>query len=428
MECLSTSAFEIRLNGFKHRDKSEVMVKRFVTACLLVLAAPISVVAQDGSGVAAGESRHETEERLTQLKAQIEEDQRRLTETAEAERATMETLQNYDRQIALREELIRNYRRRVRQINYESDTLRTTLTTLEADLNRLKRQYQTRAEHAYKYGRMHDMALILSAQSINQMLIRVRYLHRFAEKRRTRLSHIVDAGAEVRERRTKLEEMLARNEQLLLEAEREQRNLERLTQSRRRVVTELRQQRSTIEESLEQSQTAARELENRIRELAATASTRRRIAAAADPAAAAEFSALTGSFQQNRGRLPWPTPGVVREPFGDITNPIHGTKTPNPGILIDTPASAEVRTIFDGQIIDVSILPEYGTYVVIEHGEFKTVYSNFSMTYSAEGDRVKAGDVIGRAGTDAEPRGNAVFFGLFKGGAPIDPVPWLRPR
>ena len=402
-------------------------MKRILLTCLLVLAVCRMAGAQ-GVAETANETRAATEDRLSQLKAQIEEDQRRLTATTEAERGTMEMLQDLDRQIALREELILNYRKRVRQISYESDSLRSTLNQLEEDLNRLKQQYQTRAEHAYKYGRMHDLALILSARSINQMLIRVRYLHRFASKRRARLSAILDAGEEVRTRRVKLDEMLDRNEQLLREAEQEQRNLERLTRSRRQLIAELRQQRSTIEQSLEQSQAAARELENRIRELTRAASTRRRIAEAANPRAAAEFIEMTGSFQQNRGKLPWPTSGVVREPFGDITNPVYGTKTPNPGILIDTPASAEVRSIFDGQVIDVSILPEYGTYVVIEHGEYKSVYSNFSLTYIAEGDRVKAGQIIGRAGTDAEPKGKAVFFALFKDGAPIDPVPWLQGR
>jgi len=397
-------------------------VIRLVLICLFLAGLAPTTWAQQTS------DRATTEARLSELKQQIEEDQRRLTETTEAERATMETLQNLDRQIALREELIRNYQRRVIQITYESDTLRNSLTDLESELGRQKKQYRTRAEHAYKYGRMHDLALILSAKSINQMLVRVRYLHRFAEKRRTKLSDILSAGDELRARRTELEEVLARNEHLLSEAEKEQRNLAQLQRNRRGVVTELRQQRTTIERSIEQSQAAASELENRIRELTAAASTRRRVAEAADPRAAAEFTAMTGSFLQNRGRLPWPTSGVVSEPFGDVINPVYGTKTPNPGVIIETPPSAEVRSIFDGQVIDVSILPEYGTYVVVEHGEYKTVYSNFSMTYIAEGDRVKAGQIIGRAGTDAEPKGTAVFFALFKEGAPIDPVPWLSPR
>src|SRR5690606_11706049 len=120
--------------------------------------------------------------------------------------------------------------------------------------------------------------------------------------------------------------------------------------------------------------------------------------------------------------------GVVREPFGDRIDPVYGTRTPNPGMLIDTPASAEVHAVFDGQVVEVSVLPDFGTYVAIEHGDYQSIYSNFSVTYVREGERVRAGQVIGRAGTDAEPRGRALFFGLFTDKRFIDPQPWLRGR
>lgn len=385
---------------------------------LLLLAAP----------AAAQDDRAATEQRLRELQDQIEQDQRRLSQTTEAEKATLETLENLNRQIALRTELVHNYRRRMRQISGESDSLRTSLAALRQDLDRLKGQYQRRAVHAYKYGRMHDLALILAARSINQMLIRVSYLRRFSEQRSERLDEIMAAGQALRERRAALDSTLQRNRQLLAEAEHEQRNLARLQQDRQQVIAGLRAQRTSLEASLNRRRAAARELQNRIRELAAAATTRRREREATDPNAAAAFVELTGSFEQNRGRLPWPVDGVVREPYGDVVNPVYGTTTPNPGLLIDTPASAEVRAVFDGVVVEVSILPDYGTYISIEHGDYQSVYSNFSMTYVAEGDRVRAGQVIGRAGTDAEPKGRALFFALFKKGVDFDPRPWLRNR
>ena len=116
------------------------------------------------------------------------------------------------------------------------------------------------------------------------------------------------------------------------------------------------------------------------------------------------------------------------EPFGDRVDPVYGTKTPNPGILLDTQSAADVRAVFDGQVVEVSVLPDFGTYVAIEHGDYQTIYSNFSATFVSEGQRVRAGQVIGRAGTDAEPRGRAVFFGLFTSKRFIDPEPWLQGR
>lgn len=385
------------------------------------------LVASGQENDAADRERQATRQRLAELKAQIAEDQQHLSETTQAEQASLKTLEQLDRQIALRKELVRNYGRRMQQISGEMGALRTTLSSLGNELETLKNQYRSRATHAYKHGRMHDLALIASSKSINQMLVRVRYLHRFAQQRRGRLAEIHATQKETEERNEELKDILDDNERLLDEERSEQQNLERLHQSRTRVISDLRATRSTIEQSLETKRAAARDLENRIRELIA-ATDRDRLRAREDLATAEEYAALSGSFLENRGQLPWPVKGVMREPFGDTVNPVYGTKTRNPGIIIEAPSSAEVRAVFDGRIIDISVLPEYGRYVVIEHGVYKSVYSNFSDTFIAEGDPVRTGQAIGRAGTPDEPKGTALFFALFKEGSPIDPSPWLVVR
>jgi len=50
------------------------------------------------------------------------------------------------------------------------------------------------------------------------------------------------------------------------------------------------------------------------------------------------------------------------------------------------------------------------------------------MVYAGQGQTVEAGDPIGRAGTDGEPRGAGVFFALFQNGTAFDPADWLRSR
>ena len=385
------------------------------------------LVASGQENDAADRERQATRQRLAELKAQIAEDQQHLSETTQAEQASLKTLEQLDRQIALRKELVRNYGRRMQQISGEMGALRTTLSSLGNELETLKNQYRSRAAHAYKHGRMHDLALIASSKSINQMLVRVRYLHRFAQQRRSRLAEIHATQKETEERNEELKDILDDNERLLDEERSEQQNLERLHQSRTRVISDLRATRSTIEQSLETKRAAARDLENHIRELIA-ATDRDRLRAREDLTTVEEYAALSGSFLENRGQLPWPVKGVMREPFGDTVNPVYGTKTRNPGIIIEAPSSAEVRAVFDGRIIDISVLPEYGRYVVIEHGVYKSVYSNFSDTFIAEDDLVRTGQAIGRAGTPDEPKGTALFFALFKEGSPIDPSPWLVVR
>ena len=394
-------------------------MRRLLLCLLLMMSAGTALAQQD---------RTEIERRLQALREQIRQEEARLAETAEAEQATLQTLESIERQIAIRRELIRSYRERLEELARTIDSLQQAARALSQEIEALKAQYRRRALHAYKYGRMHELALLLSAQSINQMLIRARYLSRFARQRQAKLDAIQQATAALEARRQELLAARQETEQLLQEAEAERQRLARLERERRRVIEALRAQRVSLEQSLAQKRQAARELESRIQALLAAERERQRAREAADPSAAVAFAELTGSFEQNRGRLPWPAEGAVVEPFGEVVNPVYGTRTPNPGILIATAPQAEVRAIFDGRVIAIDAMPEYGTYILIQHGEYQTFYSNLSLVYVSIGQEVRAGQVIGRAGTDAEPKRAGVFFSLFRGGQVLNPMPWLRPR
>ncbi len=394
-------------------------MRRLLLCLLLMMSAGTALAQQD---------RTEIERRLQALREQIRQEEARLAETAEAEQATLQTLESIERQIAIRRELIRSYRERLEELARTIDSLQQAARALSQEIEALKAQYRRRALHAYKYGRMHELALLLSAQSINQMLIRARYLSRFARQRQAKLDAIQQATAALEARRQELLAARQETEQLLQEAEAERQRLARLERERRRVIEALRAQRVSLEQSLAQKRQAARELESRIQALLAAERERQRAREAADPSAAVAFAELTGSFEQNRGRLPWPAEGAVVEPFGEVVNPVYGTRTPNPGILIATAPQAEVRAIFDGRVIAIDAMPEYGTYILIQHGEYQTFYSNLSLVYVSVGQEVRAGQVIGRAGTDAEPKRAGVFFSLFRGGQVLNPMPWLRPR
>ncbi|QXD14723.1 peptidoglycan DD-metalloendopeptidase family protein [Rhodocaloribacter litoris] len=389
-------------------------------ALLLVLLACLPAAAQDIAG-----DRTATERRLQELQAQIARDEARLAETSEAEEATLKTLQALDRQITLREELVRNYQIRLEELRHERDSLQASLAGLETAIAGLRSEYRQRATHAYKYGRLHDLALILAAESINQMLIRVRYLHRFAEQRRRQLATIREASAEMEQQRLALQEKVEHTDLLLRAAADEQQKLARQKQQRRRVAEELRKQRLSLEASLQEKKTLASQLATRIQALIAEEAARRRTSGSA---AGAAFVRLSGSFLQNKGNLPWPAAGPVVEPFGEKVHPVYGTTTPNPGIVIATPPMAEVRAVFDGTVISIDVMPDIGRYMIVEHGQYHSVYGNFALINVGEGEQVRAGQLLGRSGTDAEPKGEGLFFGLFHDGRPVDPLAWLARR
>ncbi len=416
------------------RERAVRVLSSLAVVLLLGAFVASGLIPDRAQGQDITEQRESTQQRLEALKDQIEADEQRLREAAEAEKATMGRLGQIKREIALREELVSTYQTRMEQLRAERSTLRDTLDRLERRLNDLRSEYREHAVHAYKYGRLHDVALILASESVNQMLVRIRYLRRFAGQRRAQQAEIRSAAEQFAERRAELEQSQRRTEQLLAEARSERENLSRLQSDRQRVVADLRSRRSELRQEIEEKERAAREMEERIRELVARAEARDRrtgiSAGTSAPARAAEYARLSATFQQNRGSLPWPASGAVTERFGNRVDPVHGTKTYHPGILIATNPEESVRAVFEGTVTGIDFVPGYGTYLVIRHGDFLSVYSNFSSLFVTQGDTVTTGEVIGRSGTSSEPRGAGLFFAVFdkKKNTSVNPIGWLASR
>ena len=373
------------------------------------------------------QSRDEIEKRLRSLQDQMTVDVMRINEAEEAERASLQTLTDIERQLKVRQEMISTNELLVQRIQQSRDSMAASIRELETELRFHKNQYQTRAIHAYKYGRLHDVALIMASESINQMLIRIRYLDRFASERRDRLVQINSASEQILSRRKQMDEDEIKAQELIGQYREEQENFKELQQTRTRMVSQLQQQKASLQRELEDRQRSAEELETRIRRLIA-AENSRRASAPVNAADAAENARLSSSFSGQRGSLPWPSEGAIVEKFGNVTNAVYGTVTSNPGILISTPPSAEVSSVYEGEVVEIYTMPEFGRVVTISHGDFTCLYGNLSMIYVAQGTKVTSGQMIGRAGTAAEPKENGVFFALFENGIETDPEDWLSPR
>ncbi len=373
--------------------------------------------------------REATQNRLQQLQQQIQREKGRLQDTRKAQEATQKKLKSLGREIALREELVSTYQTRLEQLSRERSHLRDTLSVLQDRLATLREEYQGHLVHAYKYGRLHDLALLLASQSINQMLIRARYLRHFATDRRRQRNAIETAAAEVRTSREQLAEKRAETERLLAEARTERENLRALEEDRREVIATLRNRRSELQQEIDRKQQQAQQLEQRIQQLVRRS--KREGDAETPERPRPEFAAnLSASFQKSQGSLPWPVDGAVTVEFGNQVDPVHGTSTYHPGILIAASPRSPVRAVFDGTVSSIDFVPGYGTYVVIRHGDYLSVYSNLSNLSITTNQRIEAGEVIGQSGSESEPRGASLFFGVVNRSNSefVDPDRWLSAR
>jgi septal ring factor EnvC (AmiA/AmiB activator) len=123
------------------------------------------------------------------------------------------------------------------------------------------------------------------------------------------------------------------------------------------------------------------------------------------------------SFEQLRGRLPWPVPGRM--------NPGRSGLGRN-GVLIDTARGAKVRAPYFGRVVYADWLQGLGLLLIIGHsGDYMTLYGHAEVLYKSVGDWVAPGDVIA-ALPDAGAGTPQLYFEIRAGRKAVDPKLWLK--
>ena len=140
-----------------------------------------------------------------------------------------------------------------------------------------------------------------------------------------------------------------------------------------------------------------------------------------------EAQLISKNFNANKGRLPSPViRGNVVLGFGKQPHPIVKTATiQSNGVRIRTSSDVEARTIFDGEVYSIIISKNNSRTVLIQHGNFFTVYKNLSQIYVSKGDKLKTKEVIGKIATDPLNGQTILSFSIFYNGVPQNPRTWI---
>ncbi|RYD52661.1 MAG: hypothetical protein EOP52_00490 [Sphingobacteriales bacterium] len=139
-----------------------------------------------------------------------------------------------------------------------------------------------------------------------------------------------------------------------------------------------------------------------------------------------EAAALSASFESNRGRLPWPVDkGYIISGYGRQKHPVAENVTvENNGIDIQTASGAAARTVFDGTVSKVFSVDGFGQTVLINHGQYFTIYSGLASASVSVGQQLHTKQAIGTVGPNYE--GIPVLkFQVWKGAASQNPTGWI---
>jgi septal ring factor EnvC (AmiA/AmiB activator) len=134
------------------------------------------------------------------------------------------------------------------------------------------------------------------------------------------------------------------------------------------------------------------------------------------------------SFDQLRGKLPWPVAGRLTARYQELrANAAESSMRWN-GVMIETARGAKVRAPYFGRVIYADWLQGLGLLLIIGHnGNYMTLYGHAEVLYKSVGDWVAPGDVIA-ALSDAGEVPPQLYFEIRDGRKTVDPKIWLRTK
>ncbi len=135
----------------------------------------------------------------------------------------------------------------------------------------------------------------------------------------------------------------------------------------------------------------------------------------------------TGDFSRNKGKLGWPiSRGAIVRTFGPQQHPsLPRVRINNTGIDFRTEDAAPVYAVFDGKISGIQWVPGYANTMIIQHGQYYSVYSNMETVVGKKGDMVTAGTVVGTAAKHPVSGTAEIHFEIWKGKNRENPSHWL---
>lgn len=373
--------------------------------------------------VLSAESVKDLQKKQRKLQDEIEQTNKMLKQTKKDETATLNKLQLINKNIKNQKQLIHTLDNEIVALNREMKQLGATRDSLQIVLERYKDDYAEMVRKSH-YARVQQSPLLflLSSDNFQQLARRVRYLQEFARFRQEQVRRIENTQAEIDTQNELLRANKSDKETALSSRKREQENLKRDERKQQNMLNQLKSKEKDLSKQLQQKQKKVAALNKKIDEMV-----RKQTEKASKTTLTKEQKLLAGGFEANKGRLPWPVEkGMISGHFGKQQHPVYSQVTiDNKGIYLQTVAGAKARSVYKGEVTSCFMIAN--TYaVIIQHGNYRTVYSNLIKLMVKQGDKVEPKQAIGTIFTDPEQdQKTELYFQIYKDRDILNPELWI---
>lgn len=409
------------------------------------------------------------EQRKAQIQQEIKDNEKLLQSVKSKEKSAMNVFMIQKNKIRLKEILINTTEKQSKLLANDMYINQMKINKLNRELSILKEDYAKMILKSYKSRSEQSRAMfILSSENFLQAYKRAQYLKQYTNFRKAQGEEIYSKSTELISYNRKLQVQKVAKQKLIAENEKEKEGLVKEKVEQEKLVNSIKKDKnkivSDIRKKQRESKTIDKQIDRLIREAIAEANRKAAIERAKAKALALANSAKSSSkgetkeavreaakeaskdpvsssrieltpeskivadnFRANKGNLPWPvSSGFISLGYGDQAHPIYSSLVVhNSGVEITTNEGASALAVFGGEVSNIIVLSPVNKAVMIQHGDYFTIYQNLSSVSVSKGDKVSIKQVIGRVRTNGDTGKTVIKFLLLQNTSYTDPKSWL---
>ncbi len=390
---------------------------------------PIDLNAQevDVSPIDAPEKRLKEIERTATL----------LTTTRKNKAAIIDEYYALQQQIDQGDEIIKKLQQQIYRATQKMERSALAVDSLELDIDKLELEYATMIRQAFrsKIGN-NELLFLFSAESFTQVVKRWRYIQQYGEYRKQQIRQILDTQSALKKQIKDLELGKTKQERLLKSEASQYKAMQAAINTKSVLLNSLQKEERFIVSLLKEQKLAhealSRVLSSVIIEDIDTEKDKTNlseITTSSPPPKKILSPTIRYQFAQRQGKMDWPIQnGVITRYFGNQRHPIHKKIViNNNGIDIKARSNRTVFSLEEGLVTAIQIVPGYLNTLIVQHGDYYTVYSNLETIKVKKGDIVLAHQAIGEVGINTRKDYPELHLEIWKGKIRLNPMRWLKP-
>jgi murein hydrolase activator len=430
-------------------------MKRSILLLLLILTVATTASAQ---------RRSTLETKRKKLLADIQTTTNKLNQTKEIKAETGDQLETLLEQMETRENLVNNLYDETEELDAIIEETSADIEDLETEYTQLKKDYAFMLRKAYKLRmNKNSFMFVLAADNAKNAFKRLQYFRQYNRYRTKQAKRIKEMQNRLKSKIALLSVSKTQKSEVIKTTEAQQNKLQQEKQEKDVLLNSLASKEKQLTTTLQKQALANAKLDKQIQNFIIEEENAKKRAAEAyakaklkkasaeretkrskrkrkksnsteseqqpttsEPqiiTATPENLALSSDFRSNKGKLSLPVnKGVIVKSFGrQAHESVENVEIINNGIDIRTDANADVHVVFNGTVTIAQYIAGFNNVVIVQHGNYYTVYSNVESPSVKKGDTVQTGQSIAKVATGA-----TLHFEIWQERNQVNPANWLN--